>query len=72
MDLLFGLSVVDRMNGDKGARRLYAGWSEGFTWPGRKARRAVAAALVALAVRLEPSIGRATAADGHVATTVPA
>ena len=54
MDLMFGLATVDTMQGDKAARRLYAGWTGQESATGRKVRRTMSAALVALAARLAP------------------
>ena len=62
MDLMFGLATVDKMQGDKGARRLYRGWTGRESAMGRKVRRAVAATLLALAARLDSVDGRAVPA----------
>ena len=63
MDLMFGLATVDKMQGDKEARRLYRGWTGRESATGRKMRRAVAATLLALAARLDGVDGRAVPAD---------
>jgi len=38
MDLLFGLATVDKLQGDKAARRLYRGWTGRESATGRNAR----------------------------------
>ena len=58
MDLMFGLATVDKMQGDKEARRLYQGWTGRESATGRKVRRAAAATLLALAARLDGVDGR--------------
>ena len=72
MDLMFGLATVDKMQGDKEARRLYAGWTGRESATGRKVRRAVAATLVALATHLAPAEERLAGAHRSLAGTTGA
>ena len=72
MDLMFGLATVDKMQGDKGARRLYRGWTGRESATGRKVRRAVAATLVTLATRLASVEERSAGARRSLAGTTRA
>ncbi len=54
MDLMFGLSVVDQMNGGRHTKQLAKGWTERFASPGGRLRQRTGAALIALGTRLAP------------------
>jgi hypothetical protein len=54
MDLMFGLSVVDQMNGGQQMKQLAEGWSNRSPRPSSRLRRRVGAALIALGTRLAP------------------
>ncbi len=54
MDLMFGLSVVDQMNGGRQTKRLAQGWSERSSRLGGRLRQRTGAALLALGTRLAP------------------
>ena len=68
MDLMFGLATVDKLQGVKEARRLYAAWAGRESATGRRVRRAVAATLLALAGRLAPVEERPVGVGGAWAT----
>ncbi len=53
MDLMFGLSVVDQMNGGRQTKKLAEGWSNRSPRSGWLRRRA-GAALIVLGTRLAP------------------
>ena len=52
MGLMFGLSVVDQMNGGRQTKQLAMGWSSRSLRRGGRLRRSVGAALIALGTRL--------------------
>ena len=54
MDLMFGLWVVDQMNGGRQTKQLAKGWSSRSPHRGGRLRRSVGAALIALGTRLAP------------------
>ncbi len=56
MDLMFGLSVVDQMNGGRQTKKLAKGWTECSSGPGGRLRRSVGAALITLGTRLAPAV----------------
>ena len=56
MDLMFGLSVVDQMNGGRQTKKLAKGWTERSSRPGGRLRRRTGAALIALGTRLAPAV----------------
>ena len=65
MDLMFGLSVVDQMNGGRQTKQLADGWSNRSP-RGGWLRRQAGAALIALGTRLAPV---AEAPAGRAAVT---
>ena len=54
MDLMFGLSVVDQMNGGRQTKQLAEGWAHRSPRPSGRLRARVGAALIALGTRLAP------------------
>ena len=64
MDLMFGLSVVDQLNGGRQTKQLAEGWTSRLPGPGGRLRQRIGAALIALGTRLAPtadvSVERAT------------
>ena len=62
MELVFGLSVVDQMNGGREAKKLAEGRMDRGSGSGTRLRARVGAALIAVGTRLVP---RADAADGR-------
>ena len=69
MDLMFGLSVVDQMNGGRQMKKLAQGWSNRAPRHGGRLRRSVGAALIALGTRLAPAVE--AAAERPVVTGRP-
>ncbi len=55
MDLMFGLSVVDQMNGGRQTKKLAKGWPERSSGLGGWLRQRTGAALIALGTRLVPA-----------------
>ena len=55
MDLMFGLSVVDQLDGGRQTKRLAQGWSERSPRPGSHLRQSIGTALIALGTRLSPA-----------------
>ena len=55
MDLMFGLSVVDQLNGGQQIEQLAEGWSNRSPRHSSRLRRRVGAALIALGTRLVPA-----------------
>ena len=66
MDLMFGLSVVDQLDGGRRTRQLAEGWMHRSPRSGRWLRQRLAAALVALAARLAPAATDAATASRPV------
>ena len=56
MDLMFGLSVVDQMNGGRQTKKLAKGWTERSSGLGGWLRQRTGAALIALGTRLAPAV----------------